>query len=112
MSSNVDRVSSNVNTLSGAVSRVNNTVIALSDTVDQVDEAADRMDGAVDSLGGRLDSLNDIVSPLVPCILELHRRQPIPFDTPFPESCEQAEPELANERLGPIIRHSVKLRPA
>ena len=75
-------------------------VVALSGTVDRVDEAAARTDGVVDTIGGRLDALTDIVSPLVPCILELHRppegESPTGARTetrefgPLPETCQQA----------------------
>ena len=82
------------------VGRVNNMVIALSGTVDQVNETAVRTDGVVRALDDRLDSLTSIVSPLVPCILELHRppegesltgaRSEAGESGPLPESCQQA----------------------
>ena len=48
----------------------------------------------VNTLGGRLDSLTSIVSPLVPCVVELIRPERMMLTeagTPqLPESCEQA----------------------
>ena len=92
-----------VDALSATVAQASNTVIALSSNVDQIRETADRMGDTVDTLGGRLDSLSNIISPLVPCIVELHHPpwvegaetgRPLFTDagTPpqLPESCEQA----------------------
>ena len=97
----IDALSAAVNTQSETVGRVNNVVVALSGTVDRVNETAARTDGVVDTMDGRLDSLTNIVSPLVPCILELHRPPEgelptaVRFETwesrPLPESCQQAQ---------------------
>ena len=76
-------------------------VVALQSTVDRVNEAAVRTDGVVEAMDDRLDTLTGIVSPLVPCILELHR--PPEGESPtgarfegsasrlLPESCQQAQ---------------------
>ncbi len=96
----IDTLSAAVDTQRETVGRVSSMVVALSGTVDRVDEAAVRTDGVVDAIGGRLDSLTDIVSSLVPCILELHRppqeesptgaRSATRESGPLPESCQQA----------------------
>ena len=96
----IDTLSAAVDTQRETVDRVNRMVVALSGTVDRVDDAAVRTDGVVDTIGGRLDALTDIVSPLVPCILELHRPPEVESPTgarsgtresgPLPESCQQA----------------------
>ena len=82
------------------VGRVDDMVVALSGTVDRVNETAVRTDDVVGAMDRRLDSLADIVSPLVPCILELHRppegesrtvaRSETRESGPLPESCQQA----------------------
>ena len=89
----IDTLSEAVNTQRETVGQVNNMVIALSGTVDRINEAAVRMDGAVGTLDDRLDSLTNIVSPLVPCVIDLHHGRPMLTEagTPqLPASCEQA----------------------
>ena len=76
-------------------------VVVLQGTVDRVNEAVVRRDGVVDAMDDRLDTLTSIVSPLVPCILELHRppegesptgaRFEASASRPLPESCQQAQ---------------------
>ena len=106
LSSTVDAQNQIVSTLGEIVTQANNTVIALSGTVDQVNQVAVRADDAVGTLDDRFESLRNIVSPLVPCIIELHRElhriwnvqsmiafsndAPPEFSPPLPESCEQA----------------------
>lgn len=96
----IDALSAAVGTQRETVGRVNRMVVALSGTVDRVNETAVRTDGVVGAMDRRLDSLADIVSPLVPCILELHRppeggsrtvaRSETRESGPLPESCQQA----------------------
>ena len=106
----INTLSATVNTQGDTVAQANNMVLTLSDTVN-------RMDDAVGTLDGRLDSLTDIVSPLVPCIIELSRQpvrvtiRTIPLRAnivgggdlvvasrgsfTLPESCEQARARAA-----------------
>jgi uncharacterized protein YoxC len=89
----IDTLSEAVDTQRETVGQVYNMVIALSGTVDRINEAAVRIDGAVGTLDGRLDSLTNIVSPLVPCVIDLHHGRPMLTEagTPqLPASCEQA----------------------
>ena len=104
----VAALSTTVDALSTTVAQASNTVIALSSNVDRIREAADSMNDTVGTLGSRLDSLSNIVSPLVPCVIELNQpwlmeqeqsaeQQPPPFPLGdsmryprLPESCEQA----------------------
>ena len=104
LSETIDTLSTAVDTQRETVAQVNNTVLALSSTVDRINEAAVRMDGAVGVLDGRLDTLTNIVSPLVPCLVEPNRMPwlvaqqgqalvptfPDIRMMPLPESCEQA----------------------
>ena len=100
-SESIDTPGAAVSTQSETVGRVANVVVALQGTVDRVNDAAVRTDGVVGAMDGRLDSLTNMVSPLMPCILELHRPPEgesltgARFETwesrPLPESCQQAQ---------------------
>ena len=106
LSGTVGQVTSAVNTLSGTVGQVTSAVNTLSGTVDQVIAAGGRIDGAVESMDGGLDYLNNIVSPLVPCVIELHG-----FRSPEPEP-ERTAVEQPSPQPGAVLTQGLMiLRP-